>query len=107
MFKDNTYYLIDFLDSFINTPLMDIVKLRQDTKYNWSYLLINDKKDFNISKKMLFDLDKNIVNHYNKYKFFTESYKLLQQMNFLRILQYAKNDNIILFLKITLKNLLN
>ena len=29
-------YLIDFLDSFINSPIIDLIKLRQDTKFRWS-----------------------------------------------------------------------
>lgn len=32
LFNGNNYYLIDFLDSFIETPLQDIVKIRQDTQ---------------------------------------------------------------------------
>ena len=33
LFNGNNYYLIDFLDSFIESPLLDIVKLRQDTAW--------------------------------------------------------------------------
>ena len=33
---DNQVGLIDFLDSFIETPLIDLVKLRQDTHFHWT-----------------------------------------------------------------------
>ena len=39
LFNGNNYYLIDFLDSFIESPLLDIVKLRQDTAWLWSQLM--------------------------------------------------------------------
>ena len=40
-------YLIDFLDSFIESPLLDIVKIRQDTKYLWTLNLYNHNYDSN------------------------------------------------------------
>ncbi len=39
LFNGNNYYLIDFLDSFVESPLLDIVKLRQDSAYLWSQLM--------------------------------------------------------------------
>ena len=45
LFNGNNYYLIDFLDSFIESPLLDIVKIRQDTAYLWSTLMYNKPFD--------------------------------------------------------------
>ena len=39
LFNGNNYYLIDFLDSFIEAPLLDIVKIRQDSAHLWSQLM--------------------------------------------------------------------
>lgn len=39
LFGDHKIYLLDFLDSFIESPLIDIVKLRQDTCFKWSIML--------------------------------------------------------------------
>lgn len=36
LFKHRTYYLIDFLDSHIETPYYDLAKLKQDLFYHWS-----------------------------------------------------------------------
>ena len=45
LFNGNNYYLIDFLDSFIESPLLDIVKIRQDTAYLWSTLMYHKPFD--------------------------------------------------------------
>ena len=48
--------LIDFLDSFIDSPLIDIVKLRQDVRYKW-YLHKNNIKNENLdAEKVLISL---------------------------------------------------
>lgn len=107
IFKNDQCFLVDFLDSFIETPYMDIVKLRQDTKYNWSYLLINKKDIFYKSKQNLILIDEAIVNHYKNDEKFTRAYSILQRLNFLRILQYAKNPIIIDYLKAILVDLLD
>ena len=108
IFNDNEVYLIDFLDSFIETPLMDIVKLRQDTKYNWSYLLINDNKNnlvFENSKSNFYKIDCEIVDYYSQQEFYKNNYLIFQILNFLRIFQYAKKDYIIKYLKMVLTDL--
>jgi hypothetical protein len=43
LIQDGNFILIDFLDSFIETPLMDIVKIRQDTAHLWSIDVIEKK----------------------------------------------------------------
>lgn len=106
IFEDSHCWLVDFLDSFIETPYMDIVKLRQDTKYNWSYLLLNKNDIFYKSKQNLILIDKAIVDHFKNDEIFLNSYPILQKLNFLRILQYAKDPRIISYLKIILKDLL-
>jgi len=86
--------LIDFLDSFIESPLLDIVKLRQDTKFLWSMNLC--KKDFDIIKiNIIFNyLDKKINDYFSKYEFYSKFYSLFQILNLLRVLQYAKDEHI-------------
>lgn len=106
LFNGNYYYLIDFLDSFIESPLIDLVKIRQDTKYGWSQLMYNDNFDITrldlISKK----IDQEINDSYKKYEWYGLYYKRFQLMNFLRILQYAKDDNVIEYLKKVIISLL-
>lgn len=106
LFNGNNYYLIDFLDSFIESPLLDLVKIRQDSKYEWSRLMYERELDLVrlgiISQK----IDKEIDSYYKKYKWYRELLFPFQLMNFLRILQYAKEDKVICYLKNVLKSML-
>lgn len=100
LFNGNNYYLIDFLDSFIESPLLDIVKIRQDTAYMWSTLMYNkpfDKVRLSIiSSKIDSAIDEYFTEQYEWYRRY---YMPLQLMNFLRILQYAHEEKVITYLK--------
>lgn len=107
IFRDNEYALIDFLDSFIESPIMDIVKLRQDTKYKWSTLMYNSKDYDKTRYDMICKyIDEKLDFQFNKYIFYKESYKVFQLMNFLRIVQYAKKDEVTEYLINTINDIL-
>ena len=100
---DHNLYLIDFLDDFINTPLTDIIKLRQDTKYHYILQLYNNSYD-KIRIKILLEMMNNIINkQFYKYEKF---FKYLDLINFLRILQYSKTKKMDDYLIDTIKNIL-
>lgn len=93
LFTDNGMHLIDFLDSFIETPLQDIVKVRQDTCYEWSTLMTTHEYN-KVHIKMILEYIDNIIHeHFNKYDFY-KYYNVLQYINILRILPYVKEDNV-------------
>lgn len=100
LFNGNSYYLIDFLDSFIESPLLDIVKIRQDTAWLWSQLMYEKPCD-TIRLKIAFQkIDKEINEYFEeRYSWYKEFYQSLQLMNFLRILQYAHESKVIEYLK--------
>jgi tRNA A-37 threonylcarbamoyl transferase component Bud32 len=108
LFADTSFYLIDFLDSFIETPLMDIVKIRQDTAFLWStQMYIGDNIDLLQTRIISEKIDRDIDDYFKrKYQWYNDLYVPFQLMNFLRILQYAHNSNIIDYLKTTLKTIL-
>lgn len=103
LFNGNNYYLIDFLDSFIESPLLDIVKIRQDTAWLWSQLMYVNPCD-TIRLHIAFGKIDNELDTYfsSRYKWYNRYYKPLQLMNFLRILQYAHEPAVIDYLKRTL-----
>ncbi len=107
LFNGNNYYLIDFLDSFIESPMLDIVKLRQDTAYRWSQLMYTKAFD-DIRLRIVFEkIDKEIDEYFRtKYDWYLKYYKPLQLMNFLRIIQYAHDPKVIKFLKQVISSLL-
>lgn len=105
LFNGNNYYLIDFLDSFIESPLMDIVKIRQDSSYLWSLLMSNISYD-NIRLRIIADaIDAKVHQYYNQFPWYKNYYQHLQLMNFLRVLQYAKTPSVITYLKNVLSQL--
>ena len=86
-------YFIDFLDSFIDSPMMDIIKLRQDTKHLWQFY--SNYGTVNLDKirycTMMARIDSIIcsdavVHPLLKY------YNILHAVNFSRILPYFSND---------------
>lgn len=111
LFSKNRMYIIDYLDSFVETPIQDIAKVRQDTKYHWS-LLMYDKThnvDF-IRVFMIFKyIDERIDEYFNNSKFskyYSNLYNYFQLMNLLRILPYVKEKYVYEFLVKALKNIL-
>jgi hypothetical protein len=91
--------LIDWLDNFIETPLQDIVKLRQDTKYYWSLNLCQMPFDRTKILLIMEYIDKRIDNYFLKYPFYKNYYKTFQLLNFLRIFPYAQTESIVFYLR--------
>ena len=94
LFTSTNYYFIDYLDSFIETPIQDIVKLRQDTKYFWSTMMYKKKYDI-VRLNMIFKyIDDKINDHFSNNEYYYRNYDRLQLMNILRILPYVKEEKI-------------
>jgi hypothetical protein len=105
LFSGNDYYLIDFLDSFVESPLLDIVKIRQDSAYLWSELMYSGECDSTRLKIVADKIDTEIYNFASQFDWF-RYYKVFQLMNFLRILQYAHEQKVIDYLKNVINDLL-
>jgi len=98
LFNHDRLFLIDFLDSFIESPIIDVVKLRQDTSFAWSYLLYGSTYD-QVRHQITLDwIDQVLETHFSKYEWYNQYYCTFQLMNFLRILQYANKPDIITYL---------
>lgn len=98
LFCGQQYCLIDFLDSFVESPLQDIVKLRQDSQYLWSCLMYQHPYDALRLKMISRYVDEQIDRHFGKYDWYKAHYEVLQLMNMLRILPYAKDDRVVSYL---------
>lgn len=94
-FHNNVIYFFDFLDSHIESPIIDIVKLRQDTKYYYTPFINNDSgyKIIQILNYIDGQIQK-IINNNN----LNIWYNYLQVLNFFRILPYLSNRNEITFI---------
>jgi tRNA A-37 threonylcarbamoyl transferase component Bud32 len=98
LFNGQKICLIDFLDSFLESPLIDVVKIRQDTYYFWSLLMYTKKCDIPRMKMILKYIDNKINEYYKQYTWYCNYYMLFQQLNLLRVLQYAKKEDVVDFL---------
>lgn len=107
LFNGNNYYLIDFLDSFIESPLLDIVKIRQDSAFLWSQLMYIHEFDKIRLQIISHKIDENINTYFSKYDWYNKYYSIFQLMNFLRILQYAHEEKVITYLKNVIKKIIN
>ncbi len=108
LFNGNNYYLIDFLDSFIETPLQDIAKIRQDTAFRWSQLMYTKRYDSVRLSIICNKIDSELDAYFsNKYQWYAEHYKCLQLMNILRILPYSHEERVVDYLKNVLNSLLH
>jgi len=88
LFGNDDIILIDFLDTFLDSPLQDIVKLRQDTRYKWSLNFVSKVQDSIKVQQALSYIDKILCDKYN-----FVHYKEFQILNLLRIIPYSYNKN--------------
>jgi hypothetical protein len=104
--SNNKVYLIDFLDSFIESPLMDIIKIRQDTKHKWSLMLEEKMPNYQKNKlnQILNYIDNIITDHYKNFIVSNEVYTFFEKLNLLRILPYLTKKNEVEFIINSLKN---
>lgn len=111
LFSKNKMYIIDYLDSFIETPIQDIAKVRQDSKYHWSLLMYDktNRIDF-IRVHMIFKyIDDRIDDYFLNCKYadyYKGLYHYFQLMNLLRILPYVKEEYVYKYLARSLKSIL-
>lgn len=89
IFHPKRLYLIDFLDSFIDSYLVDFAKLKQDLHYHWN-LKIQNKNNLRLYQIYHY-LWQNIERRYSKY-LNTTSFHIIDAMNLLRIEPYLTND---------------
>lgn len=107
LFGEDGLFLLDFLDSFIESPVIDIVKLRQDTCYKWSIMLESDMPQYKVNKlTQILNYFDEAIETYCKDLGLQEWYTYLQTINLLRIVPYLKIESEILFIENSLKKLL-
>jgi thiamine kinase-like enzyme len=107
LFTDSHIYLIDFLDSFIESPIIDIVKLRQDTHFKWSLMIDNNIEKYREYKliQILDFIDLKLEEYCNTNPMINNWYTYLQLFNLLRILPYVHNEKEISFVQNSLKKI--
>lgn len=98
----------DLLDSFLESPIIDLVKLRQDTRYHWSMFV--EQGNFTNSvklKQILAYIDNKLMQAIGNDLCIQKWEKYITVFNFARILPYAKDDRDINYLNSHLTTILN
>lgn len=91
LFSGSTIAMIDFLDSFVESPICDLVKLRQDTKFGWSNSLV-ENTDMTKIKVIQSHMDSQVDTIIRKNEHYSQHYPLFEFINLLRILPYVNNE---------------
>jgi tRNA A-37 threonylcarbamoyl transferase component Bud32 len=92
LFSNGNIYLLDFLDSYIESYIIDIVKLKQDLYYNWNVSLVPFDSSLEGRIKQVFRymwgiLEENYGDIIN-----TDLFNILDLINLLRIEPYTKTE---------------
>lgn len=105
---DGRIITFDLLDSFIESPVIDLVKLRQDTRHHWSLFVENEHSPNNTKiRQVLAYIDKHLLNTVCDDPCIKIWEKYLTVFNFARILPYAKDMRDINYLNHHLTTILN
>ncbi len=83
-------YLLDFGNPFIKSPILDLIKLRQDTQHRWITLFTD------VDERMLEKADRYLVERFSKSSILNcPYYRYLDLLSLLRIVPYIKYPHIL------------
>jgi hypothetical protein len=91
LYHNGKVVLIDFLDSFIETPLMDISKIWQDTKHNWT-IFHNNLTDSTRIQTVFQYINDRIYDRFHREEWFIYCY-MFEALTLMRILPYCQNQH--------------
>lgn len=90
--------LVDFLDSFLDSPLIDLAKLRQDTRFGWTMLMAEGDVDRVRFRQIMTHLDHALGERFAGRPWYDDHLDLLTAVGLLRIAPYVTDADIDRFL---------
>jgi len=97
-------YFIDLLDSFIESPIQDIVKIKQDVVYHWSTKKTVQVFDICRTKIIFTYFNKRLDEFIERHLISKAVVSLFQIINLMRILPYTSDLELINYLHICIEN---
>jgi len=98
MLFSNKIVLLDFLDSFIETPLIDLTKLIQEIYLKWSLLICNENRDYSKINIGYNYLKKRFESKFEEFikvnSISLETIQTIYKITLIRILPYCKSKKI-------------
>jgi hypothetical protein len=92
--KDNNFYLIDFLDSFYESWIIDLSKIFQDIELNWAYRYIIINENLNLRLLIIRQLINQFIQEHSKNKTLQYLLHRLLMLNILRVIPYTTKIDI-------------
>lgn len=92
---NDRYFLIDFLDTYIDSPLLDLAKISQETRLLWTSKLMHQTHDSAKYQIAMNVLDFEVQNHFSKYEWYKKYQSIFEFQNLIRLLPYASDHLII------------
>jgi hypothetical protein len=89
------FFLIDFLDTYIESPVLDLAKVAQETNLLWTSKMMLETHDAVKYQIAMREIDFEIQQHFNRYDWFVKYQSIFEFQNLIRILPYATNGYII------------
>ncbi len=105
LFDNEDIVVIDFLDTYLDSPIQDIVKIKQDTQFFWSLMMLNYHYDRVKIMQCLSYIDTKLEMEFSKLDYYVKYYKIFQILNLMRIIPYCDNINDINFLQNRIKKI--
>ena len=100
--KFNQIYLIDWLDTYAESYLQDLAKLKQDFYYGWSSRNLTPPQNINnlITGEFIWEeISKKFINKKN-----ISLFKVYMILCLLRIIPYAKDESELIWIEESLNN---
>lgn len=101
LFTQDAIFFLDFLDSYVESWIVDLIKLKQDLFYLWGLYREKDVVDLR-SVQVSFHIWEGLLSRYQEVVG-SEEFKIMESINFLRILPYAKTQRDLLILEKIIK----
>jgi thiamine kinase-like enzyme len=92
---NDRYFLIDFLDTYIDSPLLDLAKVSQETRLLWTSKLMHQTHDSAKYQIAMNVLEFEVQKHFSKYEWYKKYQSIFEFQNLIRLLPYASDHFII------------
>lgn len=89
------YTLIDFLDPYLETPLMDMAKLRQETYCDWSSLAATTTHDRSKYRIAMAAVREVVEESFRRLPWYAALIDVFETQNLLRVVQYAQDETVV------------
>ncbi len=90
LFHKNRLFFIDFLDSYVDSFICDLVKLKQDLFYFWN---LKVQKNDSLRIKQIYRVIWNKIYERYSYHIDSQCFQILDTLNILRIEPYLTNNH--------------